>query len=474
MCHVLMFVDLEAVASSGKLRLLVLVLAVALVFSALCVGGACGADVWDGTSNTTWYTSKPSSTTTYTIYTAEELAGLAQLVNSGNNFTGKIIYLGDDIDLNNRPWTPIGNSDSRWFKGTFNGTDHSIDNLFISYKSNSVVGLFGYVDSGNIHELNIVRSKFTPTDNGKNSFLGSVVGWLHNGVVQNCSVIVGVDITTGNQGNDKFTIGGLIGKITAGNNKESISASEINNHLKGHCSVAVLSTNYKKSWGLLVGNPSIGEIKDSGGSGGTADVHTVIYTVEYYTMQTNGSYLNETRESVTSAVNEVVTAKFVVPDGYYLNSVDSSLSGLVSSDGKLVLTVYFDILVSYKITIPSTLIIKTDTKTGTLPITATELWILDYGWVDISVSSEHDFHLAYEGKQEGPFVKYELRLGNSIINDNSVAATFRDGSSKPGPLETPRTVSLTAELTGHPPYVGSYNDILTFTAEYKESVPART
>ena len=133
-----MFVDLEAVASSGKLRLLVLVLAAALVFSALCVGGACGADVWDGTSNTTWYTSKPSSTTTYTIYTAEELAGLAELVNRNTNpvnFTGKIIYLGDDIDLNNRPWTPIGNSDSRWFKGTFNGTfngtDHSIDNLFI-------------------------------------------------------------------------------------------------------------------------------------------------------------------------------------------------------------------------------------------------------------------------------------------------------------------------------------------------------
>ena len=107
-----------------------------------------------------------------------------------------------------------------------------------------------------------------------------------------------------------------------------------------------------------------------------------------------------------------------------------------------------------------------------LPITATELWILDYGWVDVSVSSEYDFNLSYEGKQEGPFVKYELRLGNSIINDNSVAATFRDGSSKPGPLETPRTVSLTAELTGHPPYVGSYNDILTFTAEYKESAPA--
>ena len=65
-------------------------------------------------------------------------------------------------------------------------------------------------------------------------------------------------------------------------------------------------------------------------------------------------------------------------------------------------------------------------------------------------------------------------MGNSIINENSVAATFRDGSSKPGLLGTPLTVSLTAELTGHPPYVGSYNDILTITAEYKESAPART
>ncbi|HJJ75861.1 MAG TPA: hypothetical protein O0W80_01860, partial [Methanocorpusculum sp.] len=61
-------------------RILVFVLAAALVFGAVCVGGVCGVDVWDGTSNTTWYTSKPSSTTTYTIYTAEELAGLAELV----------------------------------------------------------------------------------------------------------------------------------------------------------------------------------------------------------------------------------------------------------------------------------------------------------------------------------------------------------------------------------------------------------
>ena len=43
-----------------------------------------------------WYA---SSETSFTISTAEELAQLAMLVNNGNDFAGKTVTLGDNIDL---------------------------------------------------------------------------------------------------------------------------------------------------------------------------------------------------------------------------------------------------------------------------------------------------------------------------------------------------------------------------------------
>ena len=83
---------------------------------------------WDGTSvDTEWYTGDSP----YTISTAAGLAGLAKLVNEGNNFSGKTITLGDDIDLDNKEWTPIGNG-SKSFNGTFDGQNHTISNLQIT------------------------------------------------------------------------------------------------------------------------------------------------------------------------------------------------------------------------------------------------------------------------------------------------------------------------------------------------------
>ena len=297
---------------------------------------------------------------------------------------------------------------------------------------------------------------------------------LHNGKVSECSVIGnGVGVSVANEGNNNFVIAGLIGNIVD-NSENTISSDKVDDYVTG-CSVIVLETDYSKEWGLLIGRPVLGHVESSGGSGGTSDAISAIFTVNIYEMQLNGTYLDNNPSSTQTyvgLVGDTVTAEYILSDGYDLDESESHMSDVVKKDGSTVLSVNLKIVPSYKITIPSTLVIKTDTKTGTLPITATELWILDYGWVDVSVSSEYDFNLSYEGKQEGPFVKYELRLDNSIINENSVAVTFSRGSSKPGLLDTPRTVSLTAELTGHPPYVGSYNDILTFTAEYKESAPA--
>ena len=169
-------------------RLLVFVLAAALVFGAVCVGGVSGADVWDGSADTSWYS---SSQTTFTITTSEQLAGLAELVNRDRNqvtFEGKTIYLGADLDMSGHEWTSIGykDSSSRSFKGTFNGNGYTISGLTQSLDKNEEGGLFGYVSGGTITGVTLTDSTFTLTSRGIT--LGSLVGILEDGNVNNCDV----------------------------------------------------------------------------------------------------------------------------------------------------------------------------------------------------------------------------------------------------------------------------------------------
>lgn len=53
--------------------------------------------IWDGSADESWYSEGAQA---YNLITAEELAGLASLVNKGVTFEGKTITLGADIFLN--------------------------------------------------------------------------------------------------------------------------------------------------------------------------------------------------------------------------------------------------------------------------------------------------------------------------------------------------------------------------------------
>lgn len=108
---------------------------------------------WSEYVDTDWYDSDPDDPE-YWITTAAELAGLAEIVNSGiEDFEGKTIYLNENISLADddgylRRWTPIGTKDNP-FKGTFDGQNHSISGLnvadFGASGYYSTAGLFGYI-----------------------------------------------------------------------------------------------------------------------------------------------------------------------------------------------------------------------------------------------------------------------------------------------------------------------------------------
>ena len=151
------------------------------------------ADSWDGASIAAV---EPNAEGIYEISTAEQLAGLAALVNGtakdteGNpiaavNFSGKTIKLTADIDLGNQAWTPIGNGSSSFaFFGTFDGDGYTISGLNVP--DANAPGLFGCI-FGTVQNL-IVKGSVTVGDEADGGDYGEAGGVVcdNNGTVQNC------------------------------------------------------------------------------------------------------------------------------------------------------------------------------------------------------------------------------------------------------------------------------------------------
>lgn len=82
-----------------RTRLFGITLSFIMLISLLPVTALAGEVPWDGTTvNTNWYDDNTNAAE-FTISDSADLAGLAKLVNAGNNFSDKTIKLGADIDL---------------------------------------------------------------------------------------------------------------------------------------------------------------------------------------------------------------------------------------------------------------------------------------------------------------------------------------------------------------------------------------
>lgn len=181
---------------------------------------------WDEKTSTTWY-----SDTKDTLYisTANELAGLAKLVNEGNDFSGKVVKLKYDIDLNNLPWIPIGTNGvgsyaefNKYFSGTFDGDNHTIYNLYTKANHPSVgehldsatsyyhFGLFGYVKNGTVKNVNIQNVNITNGmgNNYTRSYQGTaaLVGYTNGEVlIDNVKILGKISIK------GEYKVGGVVG-----------------------------------------------------------------------------------------------------------------------------------------------------------------------------------------------------------------------------------------------------------------------
>ena len=126
-----------------------------------------------------------SNTKTYTVYNANGLMNVAELVNGGK--TDINITLDTNIDLTGKDWTPIGTDYDNSYKGTFDGGGHTIKGLTVT-TNDQFVGLFGYLDkAGTVKNVVMEGIQITSNHVLMSGNTGGVVGYSW-GTIENCSV----------------------------------------------------------------------------------------------------------------------------------------------------------------------------------------------------------------------------------------------------------------------------------------------
>ena len=135
----------------------------------------------------------------YTVYNADGLMNIAELVNGGK--TDINITLDKNIDLTGKAWTPIGTDYDNSYKGTFDGGGHTITGLTFT-TNDEFAGLFGWLNRAGTVK-NVVMEGVQITSNQiYGGSIGGVVGYSW-GTIENCSV-------SGNVSGTVY-VGGVVG-----------------------------------------------------------------------------------------------------------------------------------------------------------------------------------------------------------------------------------------------------------------------
>ena len=223
-----------------KKKLLSLLLALCLVMALvpMTAFAAGTTDSWDGTADTSWY---DENETEFHLQTAEQLAGMAKLVNDDTAyFKDKTVYLDNDLDLSGHEWNSIGdgaNTDVGSFQGVFDGQSHVIYNLYShegtqsENQSNNLYrnGLFGSIYNATVKNLGIENADIViPMKDGSTYGKGILVDWMTHSTINNCYTTGSI---TGGSYVEKY-IGGIAGFLNG------------NNSISQCYSTAVITGNY--------------------------------------------------------------------------------------------------------------------------------------------------------------------------------------------------------------------------------------
>ena len=135
----------------------------------------------------------------YTVYNADGLMNIAELVNGGKSDIN--ITLDKNIDLTGKDWTPIGTDYDNSYKGTFDGGGHTITGLTFT-TNDEYAGLFGWLNRAGTVKNVVMEGVQITSHQIYGGSIGGVVGsgW---GTIENCSVSGSVSGTV--------YVGGVVG-----------------------------------------------------------------------------------------------------------------------------------------------------------------------------------------------------------------------------------------------------------------------
>jgi len=186
----------------------------------------------------------------YQIANKTDLKYLSENTNEWDNHyiqTANIVFVPEDFQTggdfynSGAGFIPIGNSLTR-FTGTYNGDEHTIDNLFINRSSTDNIGLFGKIKptttTTTVSNLGVININI----NGQNN-VGGLIGYNDAGsTVSNCystGEVVGGQVVGGLMGDNRATLGNCYSTA-------SVSGTKNCGGLVGYNRGATVSNCYSK------------------------------------------------------------------------------------------------------------------------------------------------------------------------------------------------------------------------------------
>lgn len=176
-------------------------------------------------------------------YTTNPLAAVS------GRYAGCYFVLESDINFG-WTFTPIGNSSTNCFSGTFNGNKHTISNLNVSINGDNG-GLFGYTNGATIADFSIASGTIVG-----NKYIGAVVGYATNTTISKITVdanvsnkYADVSYTINQYDAHPYNSDQNVAKINDGN-----SNTKYFSNAKGGMSFIVQNTNLATIYGFAITN----------------------------------------------------------------------------------------------------------------------------------------------------------------------------------------------------------------------------
>jgi hypothetical protein len=251
----------------------------------------------DDTSVTS-YTLTNKDVRFYAVQNVKEITTQNELNNVRNDLGSKYILL-KDIELNatkagfdnsnDEGWNPIGNSNTNYFRGIFNGNGNKITNLWIN-RTTDVIGLFGYIENAQIRNLGVETAEGKEIrGNNQTGSIGGIAGFVYNGSnIANSYFIGNVSGSSYVGGSSYVSVGGIAGTVYNGSNiVNSYSAGNINDSyysVGGIAGVVGDSSNIINSYSTA----NISGVYSVGGIAGIVYIGSI--TNSYSTGNISGEY----------------------------------------------------------------------------------------------------------------------------------------------------------------------------------------